>query len=103
MATLTVTVKQKSSKGVSSLEGSFQLPASTTTKLSRKDGKTNFTNRAALNVAAKKVATALGWELSYEEPAKKAAKKSVKSKTAKAAKPKAKKAAPVATATTVAQ
>lgn len=105
MATLTVTVKQKTAKtGETSLEGSFQLPSSTTTKLSRKDGKTQFPNRASLNQAAKRVATALGWELAYEEPAKKAAKKSVKTATAPKAKaPKAKAAVAPATTTATAQ
>jgi hypothetical protein len=83
MATLTVTVKQKTTKaGETSYEGSFQLPGSSVTKLSRKDGTLSFPNRATLNQTARRVATTLGWELLYEEPVKKAAKKSVKSKTA---------------------
>lgn len=93
MTTLKVTVKQNSNKGESTLEGSYQLPGSSLTKLAKKDGSTKFSNRATLNQTARKVASVLGWELQYEEPAKKAAKKSVKSKTssAKAAAPKSKK------------
>ena len=86
MSTLTVTVKQKTSKDQTTLEGSYQLPGSTVAKLAKKDGTTQFQNRATLNQTAKKVATTLGWELKFAEPAKKAAKKSVKSKTAKAKK-----------------
>jgi hypothetical protein len=89
MSTLTVTVKQRTSKsGDTTLEGSFQLPGSTVTKLSKKDGTTQFPNRATLNQTARRVATALGWSLEYDEPKKKAAKKSVKSKTGKTSKSK---------------
>lgn len=97
MSTLKVTVKQRTSKGETSLEGSFQLPGSTASKLSRKDGSTSFPNRATLNQTARRVAGLLGWELEYVEPAKKAAKKSVKSKTSKAS---AKAAKPAASAST---
>lgn len=86
MATLTVTVKQRTNKGETAFEGSFQLPGSSVTKLARKDGTTQFPNRATLNQTARRVASTLGWELQYNEPAKKAAKKSVKSKTTKKAK-----------------
>jgi hypothetical protein len=85
MSTLKVTVKQKSAKGATTLEGSYQLPGSTAAKLSRKDGSTQFPNRATLNQTARRVAGVLGWELEFVEPAKKAAKKSVKSKTSKPA------------------
>lgn len=96
MATLTVTVKQKTSKsGDTSFEGTYQLPGSSPTKLARKDGTLSFPNRATLNQTARRVATTLGWELQYEEPVKKAAKKSVKSKTSKSAKA----SKPTATAT----
>jgi hypothetical protein len=88
MTILKVTVKQSTSKGQTNLEGSYQLPGSSLTKLVKKDGTTRFQNRANLNQTARKLATTLGWELQYQEPAKKAAKKSVKSKTA--SKPKAK-------------
>jgi hypothetical protein len=89
MSTLTVTVKQRSAKGASTLEGSYQLPGSTSTKLAKKDGTTQFKDRASLNQTARRVAKALGWKLEFSEPLAKAAKKSVKSKTSK---PKAKKA-----------
>ena len=86
MSTLTVTVKERTSKGKTSVEGSYQLPSSTTTKLQRKDGSTSFPKRAAMNQSARRLATALGWKLAYNEPTKKAAKKSVKSKTSKSKK-----------------
>jgi hypothetical protein len=98
-ATLNITVKQRTTKGQTSLEGSYQLPSSSPAKLSRKDGSTQFPNRSTLNQAANRLATTLGWEVQFNEPAKKAAKKSVKSKTATKAKPKAKKtSAPAQTA-----
>lgn len=82
MSTLKVTVKQSTAKGETSLEGTYQLPGSSVTKLAKKDGTTKFQNRATLNQTARRVATALGWELQYEEPLKKAAKKSVNKKPA---------------------
>lgn len=95
MATLKVTVKQSTSKtGETSVEGTYQLPGSSLTKLAKKDGTTRFPNRATLNQTARRVGTALGWTVEYVETAKKAAKKSVKSKTAK---PKAKRTAKRAT------
>lgn len=84
MSTLEVTVKEKIVKGLMNLEGYYQLPGSTVTKLARKDGSTSFVNRATLNQTANRVANAIGWKLEYNEPAKKvAAKKSVKAKTVK--------------------
>ncbi len=79
MSTLKVTIKEATSKGVTSLQGSYQLPGSSVTKLQNKEGSTSFATRATLNQTARKVATTLGWELQYEEPAvKAAAKKSLK-------------------------
>lgn len=83
MATLKVTVKEKTSKGKTTLQGSYQLPGSSVTKLQRNDGTTQFETRATLNQTARRVATALGWELQYEEPAVKAAAKKSTKPTAK--------------------
>jgi hypothetical protein len=83
MSVLKVTVKQSTRQGESALEGTFQLPGTAKGKLAKKDGTTRFPNRATLNQTARKFAAAIGWELQFDEPAKKAAKKSVKSKTSK--------------------
>lgn len=96
-STLQVTVKQKSSKGQDWLEGSYQLPSSTVTKLARKDGSVQFPNSATLKSTARRLATALGREVEFVEPAKKAAKKSVKKAATKA---KAKKSVPASTPAT---
>lgn len=83
--TLTVTVKETTSKGQTSWQGTYQLTGSSVTKLQLKDGSTQFQTRATLNQTARRVAAALGWELRYEEPAlKAAAKKSLKPTAAKA-------------------
>ena len=81
MNKLTVTVRQRTVKGdtpSTGVEGTYQLPSSTTAKLARKDGVTLFPNRGSLAQAAKRLATTLGWEAELVEPQKKAAKKSVK-------------------------
>lgn len=87
---LTVTVKEKSSKGQTWLEGSYQLPSSSVTKLQRKDGSAQFPNSATLKQTARRLATTLNAEVEFAEPAKKAAKKSVKKAAAKKTPAKAK-------------
>jgi hypothetical protein len=92
MSVLKVTVKETTTKGQTSLQGSYQLTGSSVTKLQTKDGSTQFSTRATLNQVARKVAAALGWTLEYQEPAlKAAAKKSLKpvASANKAAAPKA--------------
>ena len=78
MSKLTITVQQKSNKAQQWIEGSYQLPSSTTARLVRKDGSPQFTNTSSLKATARNLAKNLGRELEYVEPAKKAAKKSVK-------------------------
>lgn len=85
---LTVTVKQRTSGDKNWVEGSYQLPSSTSTKLARKDGSTQFPNSATLKATARRLATTLGAEVEFAEPAKKAAKKSVKKAAKKTAKAK---------------
>lgn len=78
MSKLTITVKERTSQGNTGLEGVFQLPNSTSAKLTRKDGSTLFPNRGTLSQAAKRFASNLGMEAELVAPQKKAAKKSVK-------------------------
>jgi hypothetical protein len=83
---LSVTVKERSDKtGSKWVEGSYQLPSSTAAKLARKDGSTQFPNAGTLKQTARRLATTLGAEVEFVEPAKVAAKKSVKKTTKKAA------------------
>lgn len=102
MTTLTITVKPRTAKGATGVEGTYQLSNSTTAKLARKDGSTLFPNRGSLSQAAQRLATTLGWTASLVEPQKKAAKKSVKKATSNKATPAkapaAKKATPKKTA-----
>lgn len=62
-------------------EGSYQLPGSTTARLTRKDGTTTFGNRTALNLSARKFAKNVGMQIDFiDTTVKKAAKKSIKAK-----------------------
>jgi hypothetical protein len=82
MSTLTVTVKQRTTKvgetTSTGVEGTYQLPNSTTARIARKDGTTLFPNRGSLSQAAKRLAAVLGWESELVDPQKKVAKKSMK-------------------------
>jgi hypothetical protein len=81
---LTVNVKQNKT----GYEGTVQLSGLKETKLTRKDGSTNFPSSSAVKTVARSVGTRLGLEVSYTEPvAKKLAAKPKKAKsTAKVAK-----------------
>lgn len=77
MTTLTVTVKERSSKGqTTGFEGTVDVPGLRRTKLARKDGKTLFDTTGALKTTARAVGKRLGLTVEYTEwPPKKAAKK----------------------------
>lgn len=77
MNKLTVKVKSKGN----GWEGSVSVPGLQSTKLVRKDGQSVFGTRSALNTVARALATRLQSELVYDEPVKKAAKKSIGSKS----------------------
>jgi hypothetical protein len=83
MNRLTVKVKAKGN----GWEGSVSVPGLQTTKLIRKDGQSVFGTRSALNTVARALATRLASEVVYDEPVKKAAKKSLGSKTKNASNP----------------
>lgn len=78
MSTLTVTISDRSTKGQSGVEGSYQLPGSTKARLAQKDGKTLFPNRGSLSQAARRLAATLGWKAELVDPTKKIAKKATK-------------------------
>jgi hypothetical protein len=80
MSKFTVTVKNRPT----GVEGVYQLPNSTPSKLARKDGSTVFPNRGSLTQAAQRLATTIGWQYELAEVQKKAAKKSVKTSATKA-------------------
>ena len=84
--TLMVTVKQ-SPKGI---EGIYQLPNSTSSKLATKSGCTIFPNAGSLTQAAKRFASSIGWQAQLNEPQKKAAKKNASNKNTCSKKPAAK-------------
>ncbi len=75
---LTVTVNQKTTKGVKGWEGTISLPGLKSTKLSRSDGTTIFSTRGALNTVARAVGTRIGYEVQYQEPVAKVAAKAIK-------------------------
>lgn len=78
MTTLTVTVKNKRSNGVEGFEGIITLPGLKTTKLARQDGETFFTSRSALTTVARGLAKRLNLTVDYDQPIRKAAKRSLK-------------------------
>jgi len=75
MGSLTVTVKQKASKGKKFFEGSYHMPWSTTTKLAKADGCTQFASRSSLEQTAEKLAKNFGWTLNLNQPTPEVAKK----------------------------
>jgi len=81
MSTVTVTVKQRTTEQGDRFEGTVALQGAKPTKLTRKDGTTLFPTTSALKSSARAFGQRLGLEVSYDEPVKQAAKKSVKSKT----------------------
>ena len=78
MTTLTVTVKERSSKGqTTGFEGTVDVPGLRRTKLARKDGTTLFDTTGALKTTARAVGKRLGLTIEYADfPTKKIAKKS---------------------------
>ena len=83
MSTVTVKVKQTTSKQGTGFEGTVELQGTKPTKLTRKDGTTLFPTTSALKSSARAFAQRINAEVRYEEPVQKAAKKSVKSQTSK--------------------
>ncbi len=79
----TVTVKVRPKKNTSGFEGTVKLCGARPTKLQRKDGSTLFPTKSALKSPARAFGKRYGATVEYDEPAKKAAKKSVKTKTKK--------------------
>lgn len=85
MSTVTVKVKQRTTKeGTSGFEGTVDIQGAKPTKLVRKDGTTLFPTSSALKSSARAFGNRFGVEVQYDEPVKKAAKKSVKSQTTQA-------------------
>jgi hypothetical protein len=83
MSTFTVKVNQRTTpQGTSGFEGTVELQGAKPTKLTRKDGTTLFPTTSALKASARAFGTRFGAEVQYDEPVKKAAKKSVKAQTA---------------------
>ena len=90
---LNVSVKQSKT----GYEGTVQLPGLKATKLTNKEGSTTFPSSSAVKTVARSVGKKLSLEVSYDQPAKLAAKPKKAAKPAapkKAAKPAAKKASP---------
>jgi len=83
MTTLNVTVKESARNGQKGFTGTVTVPGLKATQVARtKDGESFFQTVGALKSVANSFAKRLGVEVTYSEPAKKAAKKSVKSRTA---------------------
>ena len=79
---LTVNVKETKQKGQSGFEGTTSVPGLSQAKVARvKDGATLFPSASALRSAANALGKRLGATVEFNEPVKKAAKKSVKAKT----------------------
>lgn len=79
--TVTVKVKQSTTKQGTGFEGTVELQGVRPTKLTRKDGATLFPTANALKSSARAFANRLNAEVRYDEPVQKAAKQSVKSQT----------------------
>ena len=82
MKTLTVTVKQTTAKGTTGFTGTVSIPGLKPTRLARKDGETLFPTTSALKTVARGVGKRLNLGVEYDEPVKKAAKKSASRKKA---------------------
>lgn len=85
MSTVTVKVKERTTTQGTRFEGTVEIQGAKPTKLTRKDGTTLFPTTSALKASARAFGTRIGAEVQYDEPVKKAAKKSVKSQTTKTA------------------
>lgn len=75
MANLTVSVRTTKNQ---TWEGVVNIQGLSSAKLARRDGATSFATRAALNTVARQLAQRLQLELVYDEPVKRAAKKSLR-------------------------
>lgn len=83
MNTLNVTVKETTIKGTAGFNGVVAIQGLKPTKLARKDGETLFATTSSLKTVARSTAKRLGMEVTYTEPVKKAAKKSIKTTCSK--------------------
>jgi len=79
--TLRVVATQRTRKDATGWEGKVDFPGLNGAKVARKDGTTLFGTVGALTSAAKSLAKRVGSDLDLQQPATKAAKKSVKKAT----------------------
>lgn len=82
---LTVKVREATRNGMTGFEGTTTLPGLSRAKVAKvKDGTTLFPTTSALRTAARALGKRVFATVEFDEPVKKAAKKSVKAKVKKA-------------------